>query len=237
MIVIPMVGESRRFREVGYARPKYELKIFGSDIFENSVRSFEKYFDSELFVFVVRKDFGGKAFVRKRANEIGVRFFYIKELDGITAGQAVTVYEGVKDFSDSELLIFNIDTIRRGFVGLEKFRQFDGVLEVFKGEGSNWSFVEGNEDCRVVRTTEKDPISNLCSDGLYYFKSSESFIGVVDDWVHKNRRVKNELYVAPLYNDLIAQGADISYSVVENNNVVFCGTPDEYEALKEAEND
>ena len=38
--------------------------------------------------------------------------------------------------------------------------------------------------------------------------------------------------MAPLYNHLIAEGAQIFYHEISSSEVTFCGIPEEYEALK-----
>ena len=40
-----------------------------------------------------------------------------------------------------------------------------------------------------------------------------------------------ELYVAPLYNHLIAAGQDIRFTEIAPDEVIFCGIPAEYEAF------
>ena len=39
---------------------------------------------------------------------------------------------------------------------------------------------------------------------------------------------KAELYVAPLYNYLINKNKSIYYNLIDNNDVIFCGVPNEY---------
>lgn len=41
-----------------------------------------------------------------------------------------------------------------------------------------------------------------------------------------------ELCVAPLYNRLIAEGADIRFTRIERHAVIFCGVPEEYTAFR-----
>ena len=74
-------------------------------------------------------------------------------------------------------------------------------------------------------------ISNLCSNGLYYFKRKGDFDAAFEDASSRQDLVRGELYVAPLYNYLIQIGKIIRYVVVSPDRVVFCGTPSEYEAL------
>ena len=42
MIIIPMLGRSSRFFNVGYDKPKYELPLGDETVFSSSVRSFHK---------------------------------------------------------------------------------------------------------------------------------------------------------------------------------------------------
>lgn len=222
-----MVGKSSRFFQAGYDRPKYELMLDGRSVFAHAVASFSAYFDSEHFLFLVRADYGAEDFVRKELLSLGVRNFQLVVFEGETAGQADTVYQGLQQVTGGgSLLIFNIDTFRPGY--RMPALECDGYLEVFEGEGEHWSFVRPGTDGRVLETTEKVRISNLCSDGLYYFRDRSLFEAAFRHAVSNGLRVRAEFYIAPLYNFLIAAGHDIRYVTVAANDIIFCGTPDEY---------
>jgi hypothetical protein len=239
MIVIPMAGNSRRFMEAGYTRPKYELPLNGESLFAQSLRSFEAYFATERFVIVCRRDLGAEDFVRAECARMGLARYEVVAVEGTTRGQAETVLMGLErsGFQDAEaLVIFNIDTVRKGWRFPELCQFVDGYLEVFKGEGTHWSFVEPAAafSRRVCRTTEKERISDLCSTGLYYFARAGDFVAAcrsalagIDDY----RARWAEVYVAPLFNPMIAAGKTISYDLVDIETVGFSGTPAEYEAM------
>lgn len=234
MIVIPMVGLSSRFFRAGYDVPKYMLEARGKTLFEHSVSSFSKYYDKEKFVFVIRDVFGTYDFVYQKCNKLGILDFEIVVLDEVTRGQAETVYMAVKSFKGKEgMLVFNIDTFRPGFQFPKAAYNSDGYLEVFKGQGSNWSFArlaEGSLDI-VIETAEKRPISNLCSTGLYYFSDVSDFIYAFEEYLSQPQSTweKGELYIAPLYNNLIKAGRHIVSNTISRDEVVFCGVPEEYE--------
>ena len=88
MIVIPMAGNSRRFFEAGYQKPKYELPLAGESLFAKSVRSFELYFQTERFVIVCRADLHAEGFVRQECALLGIRQVEVVSLPGVTRGQA-----------------------------------------------------------------------------------------------------------------------------------------------------
>ena len=40
-----------------------------------------------------------------------------------------------------------------------------------------------------------------------------------------------ELFIAPMYNILISKGHNVKYNLLDENQTLFSGTPDEYEYL------
>lgn len=229
-----MAGRSRRFHDAGYNAPKYHLILHGRPLFDHAVRSFAAYFGSHRFLFVVRTP--AQEFVQTRCRMLGIRDAAIVPVDRETSGQAETVLcglDGAAVGGDESLTIFNIDTFRPGY-SLPRMK-CDGFIEVFNGTGRNWSFVAPDpaRPFSVAETAEKLPISNLCCTGIYQFARTAEF-----RWAYnhptppKNDTEQQERYVAPLYNGLIALGLDIRYGIVERNDVIFCGTPDEYRDCK-----
>lgn len=233
MIVIPMAGMSSRFFKAGYTQPKYMLEAHGKTLFEHSVESFKAYYKSKRFLFIVRDVFNTVDFVKKSAESLGISNFEIVVLDQETRGQAETVTLGLKEISyQGPITIFNIDTFRPCFKYPALNEVGSGYLEVFCGEGINWSFVKPLNDnsMQVIQTTEKKPISDLCCTGLYYFSSIEDYLEAYNDYLTKPKTEwdKAELYVAPLYNHLINKDKKIYYHLIERKDVIFCGVPDEY---------
>jgi hypothetical protein len=233
MIVIPMAGRSQRFYDAGYDRPKFMLQLSGRSVFAHAVGSFEAAFADTPFLFIAAAE--AAPFVRQEARALGVAQFEVVSLSSPTAGQAETVERGVEALGwAGPLAIFNIDTFRPGFaLPGEPLASADGWLEVFRGSGANWSYVKpapGPEPW-ALETAEKRPISDLCCTGLYHFARAADFHAALA--AERAAPQASELYVAPLYNHLIAAGRRIGWRLVEADEVVFCGTPAEYEALKE----
>jgi len=237
MIVIPMAGLSSRFKKAGYQLPKYMLEAHGKTLFAHSVESFKNYFDKETFLFIALGVFDTEQFIRDECKKLGVKNFEIIILDSPTQGQAETVYLGVKQASTSSqesLLIFNIDTFRPDFKLPSEFdvNQIDGYLETFIGSGLNWSNVlPADTTLQTAKlTAEKQEISRYCCTGLYYWRYCDDFCEVFESYCKKSLSSLQggELYIAPMYNDLIALGKDIRYSVISEEEVIFCGVPSEY---------
>ncbi|MHA7178452.1 glycosyltransferase family protein [Arthrobacter sp. Sr24] len=233
MIVFPMVGKSSRFFDAGYDVPKFMLETPNGNVFRRAVLSFIDYFEHERFVFITRTDFDTPVWVHEELVSMGVKNFSIVPLEGDTLGQADTVRQGILDIPDlgEPLIIFNIDTFRHDFTFPDAPLLDGNWLEVFEGEGTHWSFVEPGPNYSVIRTTEKERISDLCSNGLYAFASQSEFVELVNSAISSNEFIKGEIYVAPLYNKLIQSHIPVHYREVSLDFITFCGTPDEYRAI------
>ena len=232
-IIIPMAGLSSRFTKAGYTLPKYMLYVKNKSLFNLAVSSFSLYFETFNFVFVVRDVFDTPRFVKEECDLIGIKHYQVVTLVQPTKGQAETVLKGIEGahIADNEaILIFNIDTFRFGYKIPEHLEKWDGYLETFVGTGDNWSYArtkDGTPESKVVETAEKRPISQYCSTGMYYFKNTCDF--VLSYETELASPTAKELYVAPLYNHLINRGKEIHISVIDRNEVLFCGVPQEYE--------
>ncbi|MFM5906262.1 MAG: NTP transferase domain-containing protein [Novosphingobium sp.] len=233
MIVIPMAGASRRFSEAGYDRPKYMLDLLGRPLFDWAVASFAASFSAVPFLFIIRPSDGTPEFVAQRVRALGIRRAEVVALDRPTAGQAETVEAGLDRSSqppDEDLAVFNIDTIRPG-LDPSAMSGMSGWLEVFRGDGENWSFIEPDaaNPALVARTTEKVRISDLCCSGLYHFARADLFREALA--CERASPSSHELFVAPMYNHLIARGHRIGWREVPGRDVILSGVPAEYEAL------
>lgn len=233
IIFIPMAGLSMRFTKEGYTLPKYMLFAGKDSLFRIAVSSFKIKFEDARFVFLYRNIFDTAAFVRAECEQMGIKNFELIEIDKPTRGQAETVKMGidalVKRGVEDEMLVFNADTAKRSFYEPDFLLQTDGYLEVFEGEGEHWSFVEPVIDSTnlVARTTEKIRISNLCSNGLYHFKSMQLFLEAYNATFHTADH-SGEYYIAPMYNALIGKGRNIHFFVQPKEEMLFFGTPVEY---------
>ena len=238
MIVIPMAGMSSRFFKAGYTKPKYMLEAHGDTLFDHSVKSFQAYFSSLPFLFIVRDIYETEDFVRTRAQKLGIEKFYIVVLDKETRGQAETVALGLelleqqrRDYQEP-ITVFNIDTFRPNFEFPDVSKKGSGYLEVFKGSGDNWSFAlpEKRAQPESSKPLRKTPYPIFAAQAFTTFASKHAYLSVYQEYVAKPQEEweKGELYIAPLYNLMIEKGADIHYHLIERDDVVFCGIPDEY---------
>ena len=242
MFIFPMAGASSRFTKVGYKKPKYLLAAGQKTLFEHSISGFSKFFGKERFLFICLKgvfDDKGKLETLCEQQGLSKHDVIIIELDQPTDGQATTVYQGLKisGIEDSEpITIFNIDTVYSGFdhATFVSSQQCDGYLDVVEVPGDNWSFVlpkgPAQNSGQVLKVTEKERISDLCSTGLYYFKSCRMFKSLFEERLTTatDKLQGNERYIAPLYNLIIEKNGIVNYRKINSNQIQLAGTPEEY---------
>ena len=122
------------------------------------------------------------------------------------------------------LIIWNSDTIINGApAGIPK----GAWLLVAEQLESHFSFARVEND-QVLETAEKVRISPLATAGLYGFAEIEQYLNLVKNEI-KIRKIedKSEMYVAPLYNKLIADGVKVTALQIPTKAMQSVGTPDE----------
>lgn len=85
----------------------------------------------------------------------------------------------------------------------------DGLIMTFWSDHPKWSYCRMHTDGTVKEVVEKKVVSNEATVGIYNFRQGDDFVRAADKMISKNLRVNNEFYVAPVYNELIAEGAKI----------------------------
>jgi dTDP-glucose pyrophosphorylase len=208
-ILIPMAGEGSRFAKEGYTFPKPLIDVNGKPMIQSVVENLD--FDAE-YIFLVReehmKKYKGMASTLERITNGNYK---IVPVDGLTEGAACTALLA-KEFidTDDDLLIANSDQIIEyeieNFKLLKNMISVDGIVFTFNAVHPKWSFVRVNSRGIAVEVAEKNPISNIATCGIYWYRKGSDFVKYAEQMVEKDIRVNNEFYIAPVYNELIEDG-------------------------------
>lgn len=230
-VVVTMAGEGSRFKDAGVDEEKYRLVVRDRTMFEWAMTSLSAFFDEE-FVFVTRESHHAVPFLDEQCESIGIDRFEVVELDYLTSGQATTAIEAGQCVDDDDAVaIYNIDTyVEEGYLSPEALTG-DGCIPVFGADGGSWSFVALDEDGTVVEVAEKEPISTLASLGLYYFERWADFRTAFEAAGDRVEDDYGERYVAPMYNNLIDRGLNVTVSRIPRTAVHILGTPADVRAF------
>lgn len=221
-VLIPMAGLGSRFAEKGYALPKPLIKIFGKPMIQLVVESLE--LDAN-YIFIVQKEHRVKYHLDDVLDGIAPGC-HVVEVDGLTEGAAVTTLAAKHLIdNDTPLIISNSDqvvvwdsSVFRALIGSQN------VIAVFQADDPKWSYAEVDHGI-VKRVAEKEVISNNASVGIYSFKTGAEYVKYAEQMIDKNIRTNNEFYIAPVYNEAIAdRQLTIAYDVKEMHGL---GTPED----------
>ena len=224
-----MAGRGQRFVDAGYTVPKPMIPVLGRPMYAWAVESLPLALASRLVFVCLAEHLAGCGL----AEDIGERYARyrpeIQAVPEVTGGQLCTVLAARERFDEARpLLIYNADTWCRTRLA-ERLPalppEVDGLLGVFEAPGDHWSFARTDATGRVVETAEKRRISPWASTGLYHFTRTSDFLRHADAMLAEGDTTRGEYYVAPLYNRLLAEGANLRLDLAEEVRVL--GTPAE----------
>ena len=207
-----MAGKGIRLADAGYEKPKPFVEVFDKTILEWSLETLPKNCN---YIFCCKKEHIEKFPVKKIIEKI-VPNFNIVSIDYETRGTVETILEAKKFINNSdELLISDADHYL--IWNYERFNEkirrknIDACIMVFPEPMSTKtaSYVKLNEKGYVIESAEKDPISDIASAGLHYFKKGSDFVKSAHDMIDKKIMIKNEFYVTPIYNFLVKENKKI----------------------------
>ena len=208
-ILIPMAGEGSRFVKEGYTFPKPLIDVNGKPMIQTVVENLD--FDCE-YIFLVRKEHIEKyEGIRHTLNRITNGHCEIVIVDKLTEGAACTALLAKKYIdNDEDLLIANSDQFieyePENFNAFKNMTNVDSMVFAFNDVHPKWSFVKTNSRGYVTEVAEKKPISDIATCGIYWYRKGSDFVKYAEDMIKKDIRVNNEFYIAPVYNELIADG-------------------------------
>ena len=209
-VLIPMAGNGSRFAQAGYTFPKPLIEVHGKPMIQVVVDNLAV---DANFIFVVQKSHREKYNLDSMLSLIcpGCK---IVEVDGITEGAACTVLLA-KEFIDNDepLVIANSDQFIE-WNSLEFFykmneQNLDAGIVSFRATHPKWSYAKVDDSGFVTEVAEKNPISDIATVGVYYWKQGKDFVKYAESMISKDIRVNNEFYVCPVFNEALLDGLKI----------------------------
>ena len=234
--VMPMAGRGSRFNKDGFDLPKPLLEIYGMPFFYWATRSISKFIELSSINFVVLQEH-----IEKFSIDKVIKKFFPKAriiaLPKVTEGAVITSMKGIEEINDDLPIIFNdCDHLFKS----EKFNEFcssqfdstvDGILLTFEANEPKYSFVEKDSNGDVIRTIEKEAISNEAICGCYYFKNKDVFLKSAEKYLINCNY--NEYFMSGVYNVMLQDNWSVK-SRKTDFHVPF-GVPEEYIIAKKSE--
>jgi HAD superfamily hydrolase (TIGR01509 family) len=225
-VLIPMAGAGSRFEKAGYTFPKPLIEVNGEPMIK--VVSENLNLDAN-FIYIVQKSHREKYNLDTLLNLISPNCKII-EVDGITEGAACTTLLAKELINNSQPLIMAnsdqfIEWDSNDFMYKMNETNSDGGIVTFTSTHPKWSFAKIDENGFVTEVAEKNPISNIATVGVYYWKKGSDYVKYAEQMINKNIRVNNEFYTCPVFNEAVADNKKIRTFNIEK--MWGIGTPED----------
>lgn len=227
-VVIPMAGAGSRFEKAGYTFPKPLIEMQNKTMIQVVCESLS--IDAN-YVFIAREEHEDKYNITNYLKNI-IPDCNVVLTDGLTEGAACTVLLA-KEFinNDNPIIMANSDQYIEWdvfeFMKNNYEKDLDASMLVFKSNHPKWSYAKVNDMGLVTEVAEKNPISDIATVGVYYWKKGADFCNYANQMIKKNIRVNNEFYVCPVFNEAIEDNKKIG--VFEVEEMWGLGTPEDLE--------
>ncbi len=233
-IVMPMAGEGNRFLKKGWATPKPLIELNGQPLFKHAISS---VLDKDIpmkYSLIVRQEHINKyqidSWIKSFLPEANV-FSVFKT----TRGAVETCLIAEKVIADEDaILVMDCDLEFRSKEFIQVIKKMlsqpieeteGGALVSFESDEPRYSYAEVGKDGFVIRTAEKEVISNHALCGAYFFSSGKRFKQIAHQLLQEPAFTKPEYYVSLLFNYLLKDGEKVW--LVPMEEYYSYGTPEE----------
>lgn len=232
-LIMPMCGRGSRFSKEGYDFPKPLIKIYDRPFFYWATRSISRFVELASIDFVILQEHVDRYSIDKEI----VKFFpqaNIHVLPDVTEGAVITCLTGIEGIKDDLPIMFNDcdhlfkSTALNSYLQGEIDKTIHGLLLTFRSNEDKYSFAEKDVHGNVIRTVEKQVISDEAICGCYYFGNAEIFRNAAEQYLRKCEY--SEYYISGVYNIMI-KNKECVRTMLTDFHIPF-GVPDEYEIAK-----
>ena len=178
-LVMPMAGRGSRFSEAGFDLPKPLLLLEGQPFFWWAAESLRRAVTVHTMTFVVLAEH-----VELHGIDHAIRDRYpdakLVVLDQPTSGALVTAMAGCHALPAKGAVVFNdcdhaFDASALAETAARLAEGASGFLCHFKSSNPAYTYAAYDHDGRLVRTVEKQTISDLAIAGAYGFRDRDTF--------------------------------------------------------------
>jgi capsule biosynthesis phosphatase len=227
IIIIPIGGIGKRFKEKGYKKPKALINIFGKPIISYLLDNLNT--DNIDYIFIPYnkeyKKFRFEDVLTKKYPNIMFKFFC---LENNTRGAAETINIGINNLNEErDISVICLDS--DNFYTCDIISQWNGEDCIFSFEDVNenpiYSYVKTNDNNKILDIKEKEKISNNACTGAYGFSSINELKKYTLKIIEENIIQKSEFYTSGVINEMISNGHTFQNKIIPKSKFICLGTP------------
>lgn len=233
-IIMPMAGEGSRFLKEGWTTPKPLIPLKGKCLFERAVDSVADVDAPVKLSFIVRQEHIDNQHIDTLLKEVWptANIFAVQQT---TRGAVETCLKAESAIAEEDAILIMDCDLEFKSMGLVHFISSilempvsevnGGALVSFESEDPRYSYAQVDADNRVLRTAEKEVISNHALCGAYFFSTSRDFLSAAHRLLNEPVFTQPEFYVSLLYNYLLHDNQVVRLFPMEE--YYSYGTPEE----------
>ena len=227
-VIMPMAGEE------GWSTPKPLIKLQGTELFLRALNSIIVENIPMKYSFIVRQEHIEKYQIDEqiKAKLPSACIFTVAKT---TRGAVETCLKARNAISmEDSIVVMDCDLEFRSQAYIQYIKQTlskpidqvnGGMLISFDSNLPKYSYAEVDSNYNVIRTAEKEVISNHALCGAYFFSKANSFLNAADIMLSDKHFNKPEFYVSLLFNTLLNNGEQVKLAKLEEYRSY--GTPEE----------
>lgn len=233
-IIMPMAGEGSRFLKEGWTTPKPLILLNGEPLFKHAISSVHIDGVTMKYSFIVRQEHIDKYQIDQQIKAIlpEANIFSVLKTTRGAVETCLMAESAINDDDGIVVMDCDLEFRSKGYVdGIRRLLSLPveevdgGMLVSFQSDLPKYSYAEVDEDNKVIRTAEKEVISNHALCGAYYFSTGRGFLNAAHRLLSEQNLSKPEFYVSLLYNYLLANGETVCLVTMEE--YYSYGTPEE----------
>ena len=232
-LVMPMAGRGSRFGKAGFDLPKPLLVLAGQPFFWWAAQSVCRSVEIRSMTFVVLAEH-----IQRHGIDMAIRDRYadarLVVLDEPTSGALVTAVAGCRALpGDGPVVVNDCDHAFDGTAMAETISRprtwTSGFLCHFRSRDPAYSYAAYDAEGRLLRTVEKQPISDLAIAGAYGFRDRDAFLEHAIQYEQECPYA--EPFMSGVYNTIVAGGGHVAGCLLDRH--ISFGTPEEFQRAQD----
>jgi len=227
IIIIPIGGIGQRFKDSGYTKPKALINVSGKTIISYLLDNLNLTNIDYIFIPYNKeyKNYNLEETLKKQYSHISFRFHC---LENNTRGAAETINIGLDKLGETrDIPAICLDS--DSFYLRDIISKWSGENCVFTFVDFDvkpiYSYIEYNDQGKIVNIKEKEKISDYACTGAYGFNSIQNLKKYTRRIIQKNITQKNEFYTSGVIKEMIDDDSSFKNITIDNNKFISLGTP------------
>lgn len=236
-VVVPMAAPKESSRATG-GLPLYLHSFHGTTLLEYTIALVRRLTSERDRVAFVMDGGDCSEFRMRQMVEISLSGASVVATPGPTQGALCSVLLTIDHLErDAPLLIIGANAIHRGLptsladaIGDDRT---DAATWVFRSVNPRLSFVRMTDGGQILEVSEKDPISDIATSGVFLFRRTVDFLDAAF-WVIRNEwHTKGDYFVAPVLNALMIRGGTVRAVPMMSRPPIFFHGDERIPALRQ----